>query len=67
MELGRASSMSFEGILLFWLGEGGGERPLSGCMWGGEDGSSFVLGVGLLGFDVFFQLFIGPGGCGEFP
>ena len=27
----------------------------------------FVLGVGLLGFDVFFLLFLGHGSCGEFP
>jgi hypothetical protein len=30
MELGRALSMNFEGILLLWLGEGGGAIPLSG-------------------------------------
>ena len=35
MELGGASSMNFEGISLLWLGEGGGELPLSG---GGKDG-----------------------------
>ena len=42
MEVGRASLMSFEGILFLWLGEGGGEIPLSGWMGGGEGGSSFV-------------------------
>jgi hypothetical protein len=28
---------------------------------------TFILGVGLLEFDVFFLLFLYPGGCGEFP
>jgi hypothetical protein len=30
MELGGALAVSLEGVLLFRLGEGGGEMPLSG-------------------------------------
>ena len=42
MELGGASSVSFEGIELLQLGERGREIPLSSWMGEDEDGSSFI-------------------------
>ena len=57
MELGRASSMSFEGILLLWLGEGGEEIPLSDLMGGGKVRERHVVAPVLFCF-VLFCLFV---------
>jgi hypothetical protein len=50
--------MSFEGILLLWLGEGGEEIPLSDLMGGGKVRERHVVAPVLFCFVLFVCLFV---------